>query len=123
MTSLPDLPHAWRDRAEDLRRFSAAAAAAFEEAAEQLDRSLAEAGDTLLTLAEAARESGYSHSHIARLIRERKIPNAGRPKAPRVRWRDLPRKPQSLPSAPRTEHVLSASSRQVVRAIAQGDTR
>jgi hypothetical protein len=28
-----------------------------------------------------------------------------------------------LPSAPRIEHVPSTSSRQVVRAIAQGDTR
>ncbi|MGH7688845.1 MAG: hypothetical protein ACREN3_04495 [Gemmatimonadaceae bacterium] len=57
----------------------------------------AEAAETL-TLAEAAAETGYTRDHIARLIRTGTLPNAGRPRAPRVRRADLPRKPRS-PSA------------------------
>ena len=117
------LPEAWRSRADDIRRFSAAAAAAFEQAADQLERSLTEVADVLLTLQQAARESGYSPDHVRRMIREGKVPNAGRPNAPRVRRRDLPRKPQRLPSSEEPVHVQAASSRQVVRAVARGDTR
>lgn len=49
--------------------------------------------DALLTLGEASARSGYSTEHLGRLIREGKVPNAGRSHAPRVRARDLPRKP------------------------------
>jgi len=46
-----------------------------------------------LTLRQAALESGYSPDHLGRLVREGKIPNAGRPRAPRILRRDLPRRP------------------------------
>jgi hypothetical protein len=48
----------------------------------------------LLTLAVAAARSGYSVDHLGRLLREGVIPNAGRPHSPRIRVRDLPRKPK-----------------------------
>jgi hypothetical protein len=35
-------------------------------------------------LAEASAQSGYSQDHLARLIREGRLPNAGRPHAPRI---------------------------------------
>jgi len=47
----------------------------------------------LLDLPQAAAESGYSEGHIGRLVREGKIPNAGRRRSPRIRRADLPRKP------------------------------
>ena len=46
--------------------------------------------DRLLTLGAASRDSGYSVGHLARLIREGRIPNAGRRCAPRIRAGDLP---------------------------------
>ncbi len=42
-----------------------------------------------LTLAQAAERTGYSAEHIGRLVRQGKLPNAGRKNAPRVRLRDL----------------------------------
>jgi len=54
--------------------------------------------DELLNLRTAARESGYSADHLGRLVHEGKIPNAGRPHAPRIRRADLPRKPTLRPS-------------------------
>lgn len=44
----------------------------------------------VLTLKVAAAESGYSTEHLARLIREGRIRNAGRRYAPRVYAVDLP---------------------------------
>lgn len=47
-------------------------------------------------LREAARRSGYSEDHLGRLVRAGKIPNAGRPGAPRIRLSDLPIKAGAL---------------------------
>lgn len=49
--------------------------------------------ESLLTLEEAAERSGYSRDHLGRLVREGKLPNAGRRGSPRIRVGDLPRKP------------------------------
>ncbi len=46
--------------------------------------------ERILTLKVAAEESGYSVEHLARLIRQGRVPNAGRCNAPRIRARDLP---------------------------------
>jgi len=50
--------------------------------------------DLTLTLEEAARESGYSADHLGRLVRDGRIPNAGRHHAPRIRRADLPKRPR-----------------------------
>jgi hypothetical protein len=50
-----------------------------------------------LTLTEAARESGYSSAHLARLLDEGRIANAGKKHTPRIRRGDLPKKPPSAP--------------------------
>jgi hypothetical protein len=50
-------------------------------------------GDSVLTLGVAAARSGYSVEHLARLVRDGTIQNVGRKYAPRIRLRDLPKKP------------------------------
>ncbi len=55
-----------------------------------------------LTLKEAAQESGYSLDHLARLIRQGKLPNVGRARAPRIPRRALPRRPTSSVAATRS---------------------
>lgn len=46
----------------------------------------------MLSLREASIESGYSVSHLARLVRTGAIENVGRRYAPRVRAADVPRR-------------------------------
>jgi hypothetical protein len=71
-------------------------ARALEWATQQIEAALRHNDDQLLNLDEAARLSGYSEDHLARLVRERKIPDA-RPSGARGRLRlrrgDVPVKP------------------------------
>jgi len=72
-------------------------------AAEQIRAALTAEGDEELTLAEAARRSGYSEDHLCRLVRTGRIPDL-RPihRGPiRIRARDLPIKPaaRQIPGA------------------------
>lgn len=48
--------------------------------------------DEILSLTRAADLSGYSSEHLARCIRQGRIPNAGRRNKPMIRRGDLPRK-------------------------------
>lgn len=75
----------------------------------------------ILTLHQAAEESGYSEDHLGRMVRERKIPNAGRRNAPRILRRDLPIKPGHLPNRGRHLQLLGASQEQIARAVANSD--
>lgn len=86
-----DLPGHWRTLAKELRRFGAEPQArALESCADELTAALRSTAEELLTLRRAAEESGYSVDHVARLLREGKIPNAGEKSRPRVRRCDLP---------------------------------
>lgn len=62
------------------------------ELADRLRTVFAAADEELLTLPEAARRAGMSEDHLGRLLREGKVPNAGRKGRPRVRAADLPRR-------------------------------
>jgi hypothetical protein len=109
------LPSTWRARAEELRHYGAdAQARALEAAAEELEVTLRANGQEPLRLADAARESGYSAEHLAREIRQGRIPNAGRSRAPRIRRADLPRKPGTLPNQPAVGIV---SREQIARSV------
>jgi hypothetical protein len=87
-----ELPAHWRARAEDLKRFGPAAAEAFEECARELEQALNHEGNEELNLRQAAKESGYDEDSLGRMVKQGKIPNAGRPGAPRILRRDLPKK-------------------------------
>lgn len=76
--------------AEDLAK-------ALNRCASELDEALSERDDETLNLTQAAEISGYSADHLGRLLREKKIPNAGRENAPRIRAADLPRKASRAP--------------------------
>ena len=72
-------------------------------AAAEIRRALEAEGNEELTLAEAARRSGYSEDHLCRRVREGRIPDL-RPsrRGPiRIRTRDLPIKPgaRQIPGA------------------------
>jgi hypothetical protein len=77
----------------------------------------AEAEQPLLNLTEASSLSGYSREHLGRLVRDGKIENAGRPNAPRIRLRDLPRKAGYLPPERVPEQLPGTSKGQIVRSI------
>ena len=91
--SVEGLPVAWRKQAKTLRRYGGQTPAiVLDRCATELEATLHELDETTLSLVEAASESGYSADHLGRLVRDGKIPNAGRPGAPRIARRHLPRK-------------------------------
>ena len=115
---LADLSQNWRRRAEELRPFAEPAARAFEIAADELEAALREQDGKLLTLTAAAAESGFSPDHLGRLVRDGKLPNYGRPHAPRIRLADVPRKVGALPPAGPRATLVGATPRQLAAAIA-----
>ena len=100
--SAENLPGAWRKRAKALRRYGGERpATALEACAAELETALRDRDETTLSLTEAARESGYTADHLGRLVRDGRIPNAGRPGAPRIARVHLPRKATApVPDAP-----------------------
>ena len=90
---ISDLSAQWRDEAALLRRRGLNQAADVAESyAADLEAAVRDDEQVTLTLKDAAEESGYSASHLSRLVREGKIPNAGRANAPRIAMKDLPRR-------------------------------
>ncbi len=116
--SVEGLPADWRRQAKSLRRYGGETpAVAIERCADDLEATLRERDETTLSLVEAARESGYSRDHLGRLVRDGKIPNAGRPNAPRIARRHLPRKaPAALPLA-EEPRPRERSNAQIVQSI------
>ena len=116
---IKDLSKSWLQLAELFRSHAdKPPAVAYERCAKELEEALREEGDRPLTLQEASRISGYSADHLGRAVREGKIPNAGRVGAPRIAYRDLPRK-SDVASHPERGYF---SRTQIVRsAINAGD--
>ena len=118
--SVEGLPADWRERAKALRRYGGETpAVAIERCADDLEATIRERDETTLSLVEAARESGYSREHLGRLVRDGKIPNAGRPNAPRIARIHLPRKatPPAPPPLAENPPRRELSNRQIVQSI------
>lgn len=99
--TLPALVARWREEALVLRRRGALGQAeVLEGAATEMEALLAIAGESTVSLQEAAALSGYTTDALTRLVRRGALQNLGRPRAPRFRVRDLPRKPSALRSTP-----------------------
>ncbi|MDE2762424.1 MAG: hypothetical protein OXK74_06490 [Gemmatimonadota bacterium] len=112
------LPADWRRRAKALRRYgSEPPALALELCAGELEEALVNRDETTYSLVEAARESGYSREHLGRLVRDGKIPNAGRPNAPRIAHRHLPRKAPAEPQLAESPRPRQLSGAQIVHSI------
>jgi hypothetical protein len=79
-----ELPNHYRAKAQTLERFAPAAAEAFREAAEELEQAQSAFDHEPLTLTAAASESPYTADWLGKLIKQGKLPNAGRPNAPRI---------------------------------------
>lgn len=117
--TLSDLAPNWIARARQLEPYAPAAAAAFVNAARELEEALSTSAMEPLDLATASLESGYTRGHLRRMIREGTIPNAGSDEAPLILRGHLPKKPGHGLATTRPQH---ASSRvQVARAVAYGD--
>ena len=113
---LAGLPTVYRERAEQLRECGAGTQAeALEWAAECAEDALRGAMEEEITLEEAEIESGYSRSHLQRLIRARLLPATGRGARARILRRHLPRKPGVASEDP----ALSLHSLQLARAVAE----
>lgn len=86
----------WREDAEQLQRRyeDERVARIFERHAGELEQAIRERDEQLLSLHEAARDSGLSYDHLRHQVAAGVIPNAGRPHAPRIRRCDLPGRPQ-----------------------------
>lgn len=88
---VPDLVDQWRKTAATLREYAAESqAVVLEQCADDLEVLLQTRDEVALTLREASDLSGYSTDHLGRLVRDGKVPNAGRPGAPRIARQHLP---------------------------------
>jgi hypothetical protein len=121
---MAELPDRYRALAGVLRHFGAAEgpAQALEVVAQEIDAALVREQEELLSLSRAAKESGYSADHLSRLVREGKIPNAGRRNKPLIRRRNLPQKPgrQEDASSPANGYVTDRLFRDIATSKSGG---
>jgi len=112
----------WRARRDEFARFQAAVngATLCDELLADLDNALLEHEDEVLTLRDAAAVSGYTVDHLARLIRQGKLPNAGRKRAPRVRRRDVPVKANISRGSDTDSYNARSDARSLVRRLRFG---
>ncbi len=94
---LQTLKDEWRDRASLFEQHHClGVAAAYHGAADELEASAREWDNELLTIAQAAQESGYGEEHLRRQVRDGKLTAEranGNKSRIKVRRGDLPRKP------------------------------
>jgi hypothetical protein len=113
-----ELPRQWRQKAAEFKNHALESlAATYELVAAQLEHALAHHRDLPLSLRQAAREGGYSETHLGRLVAEGAIPNAGRKHAPRIRRRDVPLKRGHLAQRSRPQQLSGTSRSQIARSI------
>jgi hypothetical protein len=98
----------WRERAAFIEAYGdLTSARLWKLAASELERALTSVAEETLSLSDAAKISGYSINHLGDLIRQGKLPNAGRSGAPRLRRADLPAKnPKGRGRPPRSRLSL-----------------
>lgn len=113
----------WRARREEFARFRAIVdgATLCDALLADLEFTLAARDDEALTLRDAAALSGYTADHLARLIRQGRLPNAGRKRAPLVRRRDIPLKANGTSrQADADSYNVASDARSLVRRLRIG---
>lgn len=121
LVPLARLPQEFRANAETARRIAGSESAAhvWEAAAAEVEGRLADCHMEPLALDEAVLESGYSRSHLLRMLREDTLPNSGTDTDPRILRMHLPRK---AGFGVDVGTVRPASSRvQAARAVIEGE--
>jgi len=115
--TLAELRNTWSQRRDEWRRLGVRVDGVriAEEILSELE-SLDASGEQLLTLVEAAAESGYAADTLGRLVREGRVPNAGRPNAPKIRRRDIPKKPGAFPNVASSD-IVSADRRRIAASV------
>lgn len=111
-----------RERAVTLRAWTGddRSAHIYEKVASELITWNESRANELLTLAEAEVESGYSRSHLGRLVRTGKLRNHGGRTSPRVRRGELPKrvvKAAPLPKLKTGTNLPGTSREQIARSI------
>lgn len=89
---------------------------------EELLEAACRSREEALTLAQAAAESGYTVAHLGRLIRSRRIRNAGKKGKPMICRGDLPKAPKVAVVAP-PRQLHRTSRHQVARSLLHGDRK
>lgn len=115
MRALEELVGAWLAEADVLERYGdQRVAEVLRLHAAEVREAVRASESELLTLTEAAAESGYSEDWLRHLVANGKVPNAGRKGAPRIRRVDLPLKGEAPPATP------SSATRRILEAIEGG---
>jgi hypothetical protein len=118
VVSVMNLAETWRQQVTVLRkRGDERGATVMSGMLEELSDALAASGDEVISLREAAGISGYSTSHLARLIREGNLPNAGRLNSPKLRRADVPMKGGRGADEPPRQDRTSGRKEQIARSI------
>lgn len=112
--NLLNLVELWGQRIEVLQFFSPAAVNAISQCVEDLEELVSSHREELLTLSQAAQETGYSVDHLGRLVREGEITNHGQLGAPRVQRVDLPYKAGYSENRPADELPKGGAGRMVI---------
>jgi len=99
MYTREDFLKRWHTRRDEYTRVSATVDGArlLDEILADVRRVFADDPALVLTLDAAACRSGYSKEHLARLVRNGTIPNAGRRGAPRIAIHDVPTRTLARP--------------------------
>lgn len=87
-----ELATKWRADADVLEAYAPEMAKVCRSHADALDAALRSVDDDVLSLADAARASGYSPDRLRHKVSSGEIPNVGKKGAPRIRRGDLPLK-------------------------------
>ena len=121
--TLRDLAQEWKEEANRLRSLEAnGQAAALEQAAKELEAAVERQESALLTIREAAEESGYSEEHLRRLARDGALPferNGGSKSKIKIRRADLPMKQRGdgRESPQRVDYDPEEDARDIAKAI------
>ena len=87
-----ELVQEWRSRANSLEPYAPFVAQAFRKAADELERTLSDAEDSV-SLKEAAAIGGYSVDALQRMVAKGRLTNVGRKGKPRIQRAQVPIKP------------------------------
>ena len=122
-TTMRNLALGWKEEARRLRSLEAMGqAAALELAAKELEAEIERQESALLTIREAAEESGYSEEHLRRLARDGSLPferNGSSKSKIKIRRADLPMKQRGdgRESPQRVDYDPEEDARDIAKAI------